>query len=137
MIFLDTNILLYLIDQTPEHESKQSIAKQLTSRTDVTLSTQVLIEFCNNAFRPKHQQHPLTQNEVVTLLTSWKRFQIVSVSPEMILNALKNKERFQISHLDALILEAALAAGCKEVYSEDLNNGQNYGGVRVINPFRK
>ena len=43
--------------------------------------------------------------------------------------------RFQLSYWDAAIIEAARAAGCAEVYSEDLNAGQSFGGIRIVNPF--
>jgi len=43
--------------------------------------------------------------------------------------------RFQISFWDANILAAAIALGCGIVFSEDLNAGRDYGGVRVVNPF--
>jgi len=137
MIFLDTNILLYLVDQTSRNRSKQEMSRQLLGRVDIVLSTQVLIEFCNNAFRPKDKRNLLTHSEVSKLVTSWTRFQIVPVTIELILAALQSKVRFGISHLDALIVEAAKSAGCLEIYSEDLNHNQEYGGVRVINPFRQ
>jgi predicted nucleic acid-binding protein len=38
--------------------------------------------------------------------------------------------------LYAYDLAAARASGVKELLTEDLNHGQNYGGVRVVNPFR-
>ena len=44
-------------------------------------------------------------------------------------------QRFQISYWDAAIIAAAEISGCDAVYSEDLNHGQSYGSVRVINPF--
>ncbi len=44
-------------------------------------------------------------------------------------------ERFQTSHFDAQILAAAKRMRCATVYSEDLNHDQDYGGVRVVNPF--
>jgi hypothetical protein len=37
---------------------------------------------------------------------------------------------------DAAIIEASRAAGCTHVLSEDLSDGQDYGGVQVTNPFR-
>ena len=46
------------------------------------------------------------------------------------------RERFQISYWDAAIIEASRAMGCPQVLSEDLNDGQDYAGVRVVNPFR-
>ena len=44
-------------------------------------------------------------------------------------------ERFRINYWDAAILAAVRLAGCTLVYSEDLNPGQDYDGVRVVNPF--
>lgn len=43
--------------------------------------------------------------------------------------------RWQISYWDAAIVEAARALECDEVLSEDLQHGQNFGGVRVVNPI--
>jgi predicted nucleic acid-binding protein len=45
-------------------------------------------------------------------------------------------EKYRVSHWDALILETARAAGCTVVLSEDLNDGQDYDGIRVENPFK-
>jgi predicted nucleic acid-binding protein len=44
--------------------------------------------------------------------------------------------RFQISYWDAAIIEGARTLGCGLVLSEDLSDGQGYGGVRAENPFR-
>ena len=52
------------------------------------------------------------------------------------LAALSTRRRFGISYWDAAILEAGRALGCDVVLSEDLGDGENYGGVRVENPFR-
>ncbi len=45
--------------------------------------------------------------------------------------------RFQTSYWDSAILAAAKQLGCHTVYSEDLNDQQNYDGVTVVNPFRQ
>jgi predicted nucleic acid-binding protein len=45
------------------------------------------------------------------------------------------KNRFNIRYWDAAILAAAMELGCHTLYTEDLNHGQNYGGVKVINTF--
>ena len=39
------------------------------------------------------------------------------------------------SYWDAAILAAARALGCDAVYSEDMSSEQDYGGIRVVNPF--
>jgi predicted nucleic acid-binding protein len=42
----------------------------------------------------------------------------------------------RLSYWDAAILEAARSSGCEVVLSEDLSDGEDYDGVRVVNPFR-
>lgn len=58
------------------------------------------------------------------------------LTAELVLAGAATSQRYQISYWDAAILEAAKALGCETVLSEDLNDGQDYGGVRVENPFR-
>jgi len=50
-------------------------------------------------------------------------------------DALDIKKRYQTSYWDAAILAAAVSASCSELLSEDLNPGQNYTSIRVIDPF--
>jgi predicted nucleic acid-binding protein len=40
-----------------------------------------------------------------------------------------------VSYWDAAIIGASRAMGCAQVLAEDLSHGQDYGGVRVTNPF--
>ena len=49
--------------------------------------------------------------------------------------AIEFHERFQIRYWDALIVATARLGGCGVVLSEDLSNGQNYGGVTILNLF--
>jgi predicted nucleic acid-binding protein len=48
--------------------------------------------------------------------------------------ALHSEQRFQLSYWDAAIIEASRVLGCEVVLSEDLNDGQDYAGVRVHEP---
>jgi predicted nucleic acid-binding protein len=50
--------------------------------------------------------------------------------------ALQRHQRFQFSYWHSAIIEVSRALGCAEVLPEDLGDGQDYGGIRVINPFR-
>lgn len=50
--------------------------------------------------------------------------------------ALQTRQRFQICSWDAAIIEAARTVGGPHVLSEDLDDGQDYAGVQVVNPFR-
>ncbi|HEV7406233.1 MAG TPA: PIN domain-containing protein [Chthoniobacteraceae bacterium] len=79
---------------------------------------------------------PLTRAEARGWIETWMAFPMVVLDGALVLEALRIAERYQTSHFDAQILAAARRLGCPTVYSEDLNHGQDYGGVRVINPFR-
>ena len=54
---------------------------------------------------------------------------------ELVLKAFSLQQRYQIAYWDAAIIAAAQEMGCRTLYSEDLNAGQNYAGVIVRNPF--
>lgn len=70
------------------------------------------------------------------MIESWKRFPILDTSIALVEAALASKIQWQLSYWDAAIIEAARMSGCDTVLSEDLNDGQDYGGVTVRNPFR-
>jgi len=135
MRFVDTNILLYRASVLDADAAKHRVATELLSATDLRLSVQVLQEFYVQATRPS-RDGALEHAEAVGLIRSWRRFDPVSITPEIMDAALAARERWQISYWDAAILEAARSANCDIVLSEDLNDGQDYGGVRVVNPFR-
>lgn len=135
MRFIDTNVLLYRVSLAGAEAAKHRIATELLSSADLRLSVQVLQEFYVQATRSTRDA-ALTHEEATGLMRSWRRFDPVSITPEIMDAALVARERWGLSYWDAAIIEAARSAGCDTVLSEDLNDGQNYGGVRVVNPFR-
>ena len=56
--------------------------------------------------------------------------------PEWTTRALEIKERYELQYYDSLLLAAAESLGCDEFWSEDLNDGQLYCGVKAVNPFK-
>jgi predicted nucleic acid-binding protein len=54
----------------------------------------------------------------------------------MLVAAVGLQQKARISFWDALVVQAAIDAGCDRLYSEDLNHGQRFGPVEVVNPFR-
>jgi len=135
MRFVDTNILLYSISTDPSEERKASIAEELLQARDLALSVQVLQEFYVQATRPG-KPGALTHREAIDFIASWKRFPVQEITVALMDSALAAKDRWRISYWDAAVVESARAAGCGELLSEDLSDGQNYSGVRVIDPFR-
>jgi predicted nucleic acid-binding protein len=134
MRFVDTNILLYSISTLLKEAPKAAIAREILRSRDLVLSVQVLQEFYVQATRPSRPD-PLSHDEAIAFIETWKRFPIVDVTLGLFDEAVKVKSRYQLSYWDAAIIAAARQAGCTEVLSEDMNAGQDYGGVRVVNPF--
>ena len=134
MRFLDTNVLLYAISQTPAEAGKTARALALLDADDWALSVQVVQEFYVQATRASKADR-IPHDQAVALIEAWLRFRVQELTIPILLAALRTKARYQLSYWDAAIIEAARAAGCRELYSEDLNAGQDYEGVRVVNPF--
>lgn len=132
--FLDTNVLLYAVSTAKTEESKTKIARALLQSAAWVWSAQVAAEFIR-ASTSARQPKPLTRIEARRWVETWMAFPMVTVDGLLVLEAVDLAERFQISYFDAQILAAAKRIGCAMVYSEDLNHGQDYGGVRVVNPF--
>lgn len=135
MRFVDTSVLLYAISQELDEREKAERADALLSERDLALSIQVLQEFYVQATRPSRPD-PLTHDQAARLVQSFLCFTVQATTTAVLLAALATRERFGISYWDAAILEAARAAGCDVVLSEDLADGEDYAGVRVEDPFR-
>jgi predicted nucleic acid-binding protein len=61
---------------------------------------------------------------------------MTAIDAHVVRDAIGIAGRYQISYFDAQIIAASKRLGSTTIYSEDLNHGQDYGGVRVVNPFR-
>ena len=81
--------------------------------------------------RPNRLPHDKAQ----AFIEAWLRFSVQEMTVQVLRAALASAIRFQLSYWDAAIVAAAQQLGCEMIYSEDLNDGQNYGGVIVRNPF--
>ena len=132
--FLDTNVLLYAVSTNPAEAGKTHAARTLVQSADWAWSAQVAAEFVR-ASTSSRQPMPLTRAEARRWIETWMAFPMAAVDGALVLEAAHIGERFQTSHFDAQILAAAKRMGCTKVYSEDLSHGQDYGGVRVVNPF--
>ena len=132
-IFLDTNILVYAHDVQAgdRHAKARDLVLDFWRRDEQpSVSTQVLQELYN-ALRKKGIRAQ-DAREAVEDYTKWP---VVGSDARLVLAAAEAVERWQIHLYDALILEAARRAGATTVYSEDMGDGQDYGGVRVVNPL--
>jgi len=136
MRFVDTNILLYSLELDSGNSDKGEIARKILLSADLALSVQVLQEFYVQA---THSRRPdaLTHDFAVRLIEKWMRFRIQDNTIAVLRDTLEIKARYGTSYWDSTILAAAQSARCNQLLSEDLNHGQQYGTVTVVNPFLK
>ena len=132
--FLDTNILLYTISREPAERAKKAIAIELLDRTDAGLSVQVLQEFYVQAARPTRGDR-ISHADASDLIEAWTRFEVQPMTLDVLMAALDIKQRHGLSYRDSAIVAAALALGCRELYTEDMQHGLAIDGLRLINPF--
>ncbi|HEY1671770.1 MAG TPA: PIN domain-containing protein [Streptosporangiaceae bacterium] len=135
MRFVDTNVLLYAISRDPAEQDKAKRAGEILAERDLALSAQVLQEFYVQATRASRPD-PISHQQAVRLIESFRRFPVQDITSAVVMAALDTCQRRQLSYWDSAIIEASRVMGCSEVLSEDLGDGQDYGGIRVINPFR-
>lgn len=133
-VFLDTNIFLYSIDEEPSNAAKRMRAQQILLDGRWKWSLQVAAEFFVNATSQK-RAYRLDASTAEDLVENWLLFPTAEITPTLFRAAIRVQQHFGISYWDAAILAAAKQLGCDTVYSEDLNAGQNYDGVTVVNPF--
>jgi predicted nucleic acid-binding protein len=134
-VFVDTNVLLYMIDEDDASTAKRRRAQQLLLSQRWGWSVQVAAKFFVNATSVK-RPFRLAAAHTVALLEAWFAYPILPLTPELVRAAIDVHQRFQVSYWHAAILAAAKQLGCKTVFSEDLNDGQTYDGVTVVNPFK-
>jgi predicted nucleic acid-binding protein len=134
--FVDTNVLLYATSREPEEHRKAERANEILNSRRIALSVQVLQEFYYQATRDS-RPYRLTHEEAAGTIETLRLFPTQDMTVALVLAAMETKQRFQISYWDAAIIEAARALRCDVVLSEDLSDGQDYGGVRVENPFER
>jgi predicted nucleic acid-binding protein len=132
--FLDTNVLVYAASLRQEDWNKTQAAQRLLQSGVFAISLQVLQEFYCASRSPR--KLALSHADAMLHCQQWRSFTVLEPTLKLFDDALRLCDRFQISYYDAAILAAAKQLGCAKVYSEDLNDGQDYDGVRVENPFR-
>lgn len=133
-VFLDSNILLYACSAATADAEKKSIAGRLIMETDFGLSAQVMQEFISNALRKK--ELGISESAIDATMELCGQVPVLPVTRELVIKAVILRRQFHLSHWDATILAAARELGCRTLYTEDLNHGQDYDGVQVINPFQ-
>jgi predicted nucleic acid-binding protein len=132
--FLDTNVLVYAYDAGDP--PKQRVARDLVRRAvagDIVTSAQVLAEFAATLL---HKLSPVARPEdVTTMLDALGPIKLVAVDGDTVRRAIEARAAYGVHFYDGMIVAAAERGGCRRIWSEDLNAGQQYFGIAVQNPF--
>ena len=134
-VFVDTNVLVYSFDRRePEKLVRaREWLDHLWSARAGRISFQVLQEFYVTVTRKLEPGlDPETARKVVRSLWAW---QPMTTDEQTFVAAWGIQDRFKLSWWDALIVAAAHVGGCRYLLTEDLQDGQEMAGVRVVNPF--
>ena len=128
-VFIDTNILLYLLSADNDKADRAEMIVQAGG----LISVQVLNEMANVA-RRKLAMSWMEINEVLALIRS-----VCSTAPLTVETHDKGRliaEEYGLSVYDAMIVAAALLGGCETLYSEDMQDGLLVDHqLRICNPF--
>jgi predicted nucleic acid-binding protein len=134
--FVDTSVLIYAEDR--DAKSKHDVAKELVlelwDSRDGVLSVQVLQEFYVNVTRKLKK--PLAAARALEIVEQYLAWTIIENSGKLLVDAVRLQQKAQLSFWDALVVQAAIDGGCDRLYSVDLNAGQRFGPVLVVNPFK-
>ena len=127
-VFIDTNVLLYLLD---ENGAKAETAQEIVASGGV-ISVQVLNEFIHVGMR-KHALRWPGIEDYVDNFRATLRIDPLTVDVQSL--AMTIARTYRLSIFDANILAAAETGGCRIVYSEDMQPGQCIGSLTIRNPF--
>lgn len=131
-VFLDTNVVVYAFDRADP--AKQRIAIEVLEGNErLVVSSQVLLE--SWAVLTRKLADPLDENQASEVIDLLCTLPVVSTDSQLVQQAIQTSLRFDIAIWDAFIIEAARAAGCHRVLSEDFQAGQDFDGMVVENPF--
>jgi predicted nucleic acid-binding protein len=133
--FLDTNVLVYAYQNTDPR--KQRVARDFVRKAIAgksVISAQVLSEFTATLLHKFSQRYEA--NQLLDILGGLSPMKVVAADADMVRRAVEAHEAYGIHFYDGLIVAAAERGGCTRIWSEDLNEGQEYFGITVTNPFR-
>jgi predicted nucleic acid-binding protein len=133
--FLDSNVLVYSVDESSAEKAKHERAVELIAAQpgNLVVSTQVLLEFY--VVTTRKLKIPLSEERAARAVRGIAKLDVIGLDVPLVLAAVDTSRLVQLSLWDALIIEAASRAGCDRVLSEDLNANQVIHGVRIENPF--
>ncbi len=134
-VFVDTNVFIYAVDTADpvKQRAAQAWKAALWESRSGRTSFQVLQEFYVNVAAKVPGGREKARAEIRDLL-AWSP---ISIDGSLLDRGWQVQDRYRLSFWDSLIVAAAQAASCRHLLTEDLQDGQEIGGVEVVSPFRR
>jgi predicted nucleic acid-binding protein len=133
LVFVDTNVLLYALDDADL--TKQAAARawraELWKNKRGRVSFQVLQEF----YAVVERKWPAAREDARAEIRDLLAWRPTPIDADVLERAWGIQNRYKLSFWDALIVAAAIAGSCRYVLSEDLQHQQKFDAIMVVNPF--
>jgi predicted nucleic acid-binding protein len=126
--FFDSNVLVYAYSTDPRRDRALN-----TIADGGIISVQVLNEFTNVLHRKQKQDWPVIEAALSSIFFRFPDIRPLTAATHAAALALARDHHLQF--YDALIVAAALEAGCDTLFSEDMQHGRSFSGLTIVNPF--
>jgi predicted nucleic acid-binding protein len=132
---IDTNILVYSIDKDAgsKHEHTRDLVDALADR-DCVLTLQALAEF----FHAVTRKGKMPEDEAAAMVHDWMElFPVTTADARGLNQAIQLRNEHGFAFWDAMLVQAARAAGVTRLLTEDMQDGRTIGVLRLENPFKE
>lgn len=131
-VFVDTNIWLYMLDESDE--VKQNLSKRLINKNAVVITTQILNEISVNLIKKYGYTELMIRGFVQKI---YEKYKVVEVDAKTFNTASLFREKYSFGYWDSIVMAAAYEAGAAMVYSDKIKDGLVIEGrLGVINPYK-
>ncbi len=133
VVFVDTNVLVYLFDADAPRKQVRARAVLNEVADSAIVSTQVLGEF--HVAVTRKLARPLAFEQARAAVEALCELRVRPIHEGLVRAAIRRSQASHLSYWDALIVETAIEAEAAVLLTEDMQDGQQFGGMRVANPF--
>ncbi|HVS39362.1 MAG TPA: PIN domain-containing protein [Gemmataceae bacterium] len=135
---VDTNVLVYSLDvhePAKQAKAKALLAALIGAQPGTVLLWQVASELLSVLRNWERQGRVSTTNVEANFRDIFAMFPLSLPGPQVFTRYFDLFARFSLSHWDAMLLAACKEAGVATLYSEDMDAGTDYDGLKIVNPF--
>jgi predicted nucleic acid-binding protein len=128
--FFDTNVLVYAFSDGPKREpAREALA------AGGMISAQVLNEFTNLSRRKQKREWTEIEAALAVIRARFPKVALLTAETHTAALVIA-RDHHGFAFYDALIVAAAIEAGCDTLFTEDMQDGRAIGGLTIRNPFK-